>query len=331
MSITIFASCEDKKQWDEYVLDNGGHPFQLWGWGDLKATTGWTADRLFYHDEEGEIVGAVQLLIRKLPRPFKSMAYVPRGIISTDEDKNHLLSQLGNYIRGKYKSVVLTIEPDSENLNLSKDWKKSKNHILPSETIILDLTKSDSDLLSAMSKKTRQYIRKSSAENIHIKRAKNKEAFEACMDIYRETAKRANFALRDVKYYQNVLDKMGDHSQLFIAFYEDKPIAFLWLAISAETAYELYGGMNKIGQQLRANYALKWYAIRKCKEWGLSRYDFGGLINGGVSTFKLGWAKEPTKLVGTFDLPLSKFYGVYSKILPKAKVATRKIKSIVRR
>jgi len=30
MSITIFASCEDKKQWDEYVLDNSGHPFQLW-------------------------------------------------------------------------------------------------------------------------------------------------------------------------------------------------------------------------------------------------------------------------------------------------------------
>lgn len=331
MSVSIFASCEDKKQWDDYILDNGGHPFQLWGWGDVKATGDWTADRLFYHDEDGEIIGAVQLLIRKLPKPFKSIAYVPRGVVSADENKNHLLSQLGDYVRGKYKSVALTIEPDSESFNLSKDWKKSKNHILPSETIILDLTKSDSELLSVMAKKTRQYIRKSSAENIHIKRVKNKEVFEICMDIYRETAKRANFALHENKYYQNVIDKMGDHSQLFVAFYEDKPVAFLWLAISTETAYELYGGMNETGQRLRANYALKWQAIRQCKEWGLSRYDFGGLIDGGVSTFKLGWAEEPTKLAGTFDLPLSKLYAAYSKVLPRAKVMTRKIKSLIRR
>lgn len=331
MTMTNFAICQDKKQWDEYILDNDGHPFQLWGWGEVKITTGWTVDRLFYHDEEGDIAGAVQLLVRKLPKPFGSMAYVPRGIVSADEDKNHLLSQLGDYVKKKHRSVVLTIEPDSENLLLSKDWKKSKNHILPSDTVVLDLNKSDSELLSAMAKKTRQYIRKSSAESINIKRVKNKQDFDACMDIYRETAKRAKFALHDTDYYQNVLDKMGDYSQLFVAFYEGRPIAFLWLAISAETAYELYGGMNDLGQKLRVNYALKWHAIRKCNEWGLSRYDFGGLIDGGVSTFKLGWTDKPTELVGTFDLPLSKLYGAYSKLLPKAKATSRRIKALIRR
>ena len=93
----------------------------------------------------------------------------------------------------------------------------------------------------------------------------------------------------------------------------------MWLAISADTAYELYGGMNELGQQLRVNYALKWYAIQKCKEWGLSRYDFGGLLDGGISTFKRGWAENETILVGTFDRPLSVFYSIWSHGLPMAK------------
>jgi lipid II:glycine glycyltransferase (peptidoglycan interpeptide bridge formation enzyme) len=107
---------------------------------------------------------------------------------------------------------------------------------------------------------------------------------------------------------------------------DDQPIAFLWLAISADVAYELYGGMNEDGQRLRANYALKWYAIRKVKEWGLSDYDFGGLVVGGVSVFKQGWASEETVLAGTFDKPLSPTYPLWSKVLPGAKSVLQKLR-----
>jgi len=89
--------------------------------------------------------------------------------------------------------------------------------------------------------------------------------------------------------------------------------------------------MNELGQQLRANYALKWYAIRKCKEWELSRYDFGGLLDGGITTFKKGWSTDETLLAGTFDRPLSILYGIYSRILPMGKNVTRKLKSIIKR
>jgi lipid II:glycine glycyltransferase (peptidoglycan interpeptide bridge formation enzyme) len=84
--------------------------------------------------------------------------------------------------------------------------------------------------------------------------------------------------------------------------------------------------MSDLGQQLRANYALKWHVIRKTKEWGLSRYDFGGLIGEGVTNFKLGWADEPTELAGTFDKPLSSWYGVWNSGLPTAKKVVRKLK-----
>lgn len=322
--------CHNKTEWDEYVLEHDGHPLQLWGWGEVKSVHGWEAKRLFLRVEEDsdEIAGAVQVLIRHLPWPMKSLAYVPRGPIVDEFNKTQLLDLLADYVKQNYHSVALSIEPDSVGYNVPQGWKKSKNHILPAQTIILDLTKSDTELLNDMTKKTRQYIRKSAGEIMSIEKIRSREDLDKCLNIYRGTAKKAHFNIHDDQYYYDVFSKLASHSQVFAAYVDDQPVSFLWLAISADTAFELYGGMNEVGAELRTNYALKWHAIRKCKEWGLTRYDFGGLIDGGVTTFKKGWSTEDTQLAGTFDKKLSIFYGLYSNILPMAKSTAQKFKAI---
>jgi len=326
--MTMLKQCQDKRQWDDYILENNGHPLQLWGWGDLKQAHNWIADRLFLTDDKGDTIGAVQLLIRKLPWPFKSLSYVPRGPVVSAENRAVMLSQLVEYTKVVHRSVALSIEPDAVEFDEIDGWKRSNNHVLPSNTIILDLEKTESELLADMVKKTRQYIRKSAAETMQIKVVKQHEELQKCLGIYHDTNKRAKFNIHRDQYYYDVFDKLGDHSQVFAAYVDNQPVAFLWLAISADTSYELYGGVNELGQQLRLNYALKWHAIKKCKEWELTRYDFGGLIDGGVSTFKRGWASEETNLAGTFDFSLSIFYGLWNKGLPTAKKLIHKIESI---
>lgn len=317
--------CTDKEQWDEYQLENEGHPLQLWGWGQVKAGHGWTAERIFAYDEE-RLVGAAQVLIRKLPLPFRSFAYIPRGPVVEADYRDEFLEAVSKLVKRDYRSVTLSIEPATVEFPTPDGWRRSLNKVLPAETVMLDLTKSESDLLAVMAKKTRQYIRKSAAEGITIKPVRTKEELEKCLHVYKQTAKRAGFNLHSDQYYLDVFNQLGDHSPVFAAYLEGEPIAFLWLAISADTAYELYGGMNDDGQRLRANYALKWHAIRKMKEWGISSYDFGGLVVGGVSIFKQGWTDEPTVLVGTFDKPLSPAYSLWSKGLPAAKAILQKLR-----
>lgn len=317
--------CTDKEQWDEYQLENEGHPLQLWGWGQVKAGHGWTAERIFAYDEE-RLVGAAQVLIRKLPLPFRSFAYIPRGPVVEANYRDEFLEAVSKLVKRDYRSVTLSIEPAAVEFPTPDGWRRSLNKVLPAETVMLDLTKSESDLLAVMAKKTRQYIRKSAAEGITIKPVRTKEELEKCLHVYKQTAKRAGFNLHSDQYYLDVFNQLGDHSPVFAAYLEGEPIAFLWLAISADTAYELYGGMNDDGQRLRANYALKWHAIRKMKEWGISSYDFGGLVVGGVSIFKQGWTDEPTVLVGTFDKPLSPAYSLWSKGLPAAKAILQKLR-----
>lgn len=318
----------DREAWDEYVLENGGHPLQLWGWGETKAQHGWRAERLLAYDIDKNILGGAQLLIRRLPWPFRALVYVSRGpVVGPDHTKDFLIA-LANHAKSQYAGVVLTIEPDWAELPaLPQGWNQSSNTILISETLILDLNESEEELLAPMAKKTRQYIRKSGKEEgLEIRQVKSKEGIAKCLQIYAETAKRAGFALHGDQYYYDVFANLGEESPVFAAYINDEPIAFLWLAISAKTAFELYGGMNDQGQELRANYALKWHAITKMKEWGIERYDMNGLVSDGVSNFKRGFADHEDKLVGTYDKSLSPLYVIYAKVLPLGKKLVRAIK-----
>lgn len=319
--------CNDKQEWDDYVLSQAGHPLQLWGWGEVKSAHNWRVQRVFVVRDD-TTVGAAQLLIRRLPWPFRSLTYIPRGPVVGQQDRVVVLDELADYVKQTFGSVALTIEPDEEGELGVEGWHRSQNTILASRTLILDLGQGIDALQAAMSKKTRQYIRKSGSEQMTIRQVKTKSDLAACLEIYKQTARRAKFALHSDDYYEDIFDFMGDFSPVFAAYVDGRPVAFLWLAISEQTAFELYGGVTDEGQQLRANYALKWHAITKIKEWGIARYDLNGLINDGISTFKQGFADHENQLMGTYDKPLSPLYVVWHRGLPSIKHFVRKIKSL---
>lgn len=317
--------CDEQSRWDDNVIDGGGHPLQLWGWGEVKSSGSWQVKRVFVY-KEGKTIGSAQVLLRRLPWPLKSLAYIPRGPVVAEGNREVVLKELTKYIKRQYGSVAVSIEPDWELMPEVKGWKKSPNTILLPRTIILDLSKSEDNLLADMAKKTRQYIRKSTKSGLEVRMAKTDQDIADCLKIYKQTAKRADFGLHDDEYYHDIFTKLGDHCQIFMATHEGRVVAFLWLAISEEVAFELYGGMDDQGQRLRANYMLKWEAICRTREWGVRRYDMNGLLNDGVSKFKQSFTSGETELVGTYEKPLSPLYVVWSKGLPVAKRLIRVFK-----
>ncbi len=311
---------DDSATWNRLVKQYDGHPLQLWGWGEAKAKHGWIAVRL----QVGQ--GGAQVLIRRLPKPFTALAYIPRGpfgsLLSNDSERKALV----DFIKTTYKPTVLTIEPDIKEQLKWKGWHRSGNRILLARTAVMDLTKSDDELLQAMSKKTRQYIRKSAGEKIEVVLAKDNSDIDECLSIYKQTANRAGFDLHDDQYYYDIFNEIGDDSPVFLAKYEGTVVAFLWPIITPEIAFELYGGMNERGQELRANYHLKWSVIQAMKQRGIRRYDVNGLLNDGVTAFKKGFIPDETLMSGTYDKPLSPLYVVWSRLLPAAKKIVRLVR-----
>lgn len=318
-------ACTVGQQWDNEILEREGHPLQLWGWGKVKSRGSWRAERVLAYDDD-QCVGMCQILLRPLPWPLKGLAYVPRGPVTDPIKREAILEALAVYVKNKYGVVSIVIEPDWETMPEVAGWKRSPNPILMARTVILDLSQTEEELLSPMTKKTRQYIRKSENSGVVVKLAKDLDDVAACLAIYKETSQRAGFDLHKDSYYEDIFEILGSHSQLFIASYDGRLVAFLWLAVSGDTAFELYGGMNDEGQQLRANYILKWTAILRTKEWGITRYDMNGLLNDGVSQFKQGFADHETQLAGSFEKPLSVWYPFWTKGLPAAKKLIRLVK-----
>ena len=52
-------------------------------------------------------------------------------------------------------------------------------------------------------------------------------------------------------------------------------------------------------------------AILEAKQSGAALYDLNGLLNDGISKFKMLFIEEPTQWIGTFDKPLSPLFSVW--------------------
>ena len=205
MYMILMQPVHDQEEWDNYILESQGHPLQLWGWGEVKAAHNWRVDRVFAHKGD-RVIGAAQLLIRTLPYPFRALVYLPRGPVVVDsQDRTEVLEALATYAKDEHSAVAISVEPDWKEMPLIEGWQQAMNSILVPRTLILDLSLSEDELQASMTKKTRQYIRKSRAESIDIRRVKSREELQLCLDIYKQTAQRAGFAIHDDDYYLDIV------------------------------------------------------------------------------------------------------------------------------
>lgn len=342
MTLSV-TTCRNQVEWDALVDEMGGHPLQLWGWGELKARYEWSAERLVVRDGS-QVVGGAQVLLRRLPQPFRSLAYVPRGPQAAPEHRGAVVSAIADHVRAQHKPIALTIEPDWEQPGapLAKGadeaavaqlqqqpatgwladvaaagFRRSGNTGLIPRTLIIDVTADDDTLMKGLSSSTRQNVRKSfRAADVRFGEVTLDADLAAVLDINRATAERADFAVHDDDYHRGIRDLLGPKSRLLAAWEGDELVAFVWLVVSGSTAFELYGGVNPRGMKLRLNYGLKFYAMTQMREAGVSRYDFNGLLNDGISDFKRQFAHHEDLMIGTWDLPLSPLYTVFERALP---------------
>jgi lipid II:glycine glycyltransferase (peptidoglycan interpeptide bridge formation enzyme) len=60
--------------------------------------------------------------------------------------------------------------------------------------------------------------------------------------------------------------------------------------------------MTSAGADMRANYLLKWEAIRSSRERGARIYDMWGMAHPGIEQFKRGFGGREVRYIGAWDL-----------------------------
>jgi lipid II:glycine glycyltransferase (peptidoglycan interpeptide bridge formation enzyme) len=178
--------------------------------------------------------------------------------------------------------------------------------IQPNATRIIDLRPDEDTLLGDLRKKWRQYVNKARSAGIVVVDAEG-DRLGDFYRIYRETADRAGFLIRTEQAYRDVWDAFrptGNARLLFAQTPDGTPVATLFLVRAGPRVVEPYGGMTAAGGESRANYLLKWEAIRSSREGGATSYDLWGLATGGIAHFKTGFGGREVRYIGAWDLVL---------------------------
>ncbi len=314
------TSPADESAWDDLVAaSEPGSYLQLSAWARVKAVNGWTAHRI-ETDPAQPRIGA-QILVRR-PRPMPwGFAYAPRGPVAATWDPD-AVSAFTEACRTDLPRVAgrvshLRVDPEIESEGpLDPDraaqlafrvagWRPAPA-VQPSSTRIIDLHADEAALWGDLRKKWRQYVNKARSGGIVVVDAEGDRLGEFYR-IYRETADRAGFLIRTEAAYRDVWEAYrpaGNARLLFAQTADGDPVATLFLVRCGPRVVEPYGGMTAAGAESRANYLLKWEAIRSSREAGATSYDLWGLATGGIAHFKTGFGGREVRYIGAWDLVL---------------------------
>lgn len=298
------------------------HPIQSWEWGQFRQKTGNKILRLGIFRNK-KLVAALQLTIHKIPLlPFKL------GVLLKGPQPSATLLKALKTLAKKENLLFIRMEPNTQLENgkwkmetiLRKFGAKPGRPFFTKQTFIIDLTKSEGDLLKAMRPKTRYNIRLSERHGVKIKEDNSQKTFNRYLDLTNQTTKRQNFFAHTEKYHKLMWQTLNPNNpraqlpnslkaRLLTATYKGKILATWILFVWKDTLYYPYGASSDEHKEVMASYALMWNAIKFGKKLGLKKFDLWGVEKGkGFTRFKEGFGPQKVEFIGTWDLVINPFF-----------------------
>ena len=345
------------------------HLLQTWEWSQVKERYGWKAMPFVWRLGDSEKVSAAAMVLKRTISlggftAKASILYIPKGP-NLDWEDDALCQRVLENLQGFAKrqgAIFVKIDPDvvlgagvpgAEDAieveggqmirsELERNgWLFSQDQIQFRNTVLIDLTSSEEEILARMKQKTRYNIHMAEKKGVRV-RAAGLEDLPLLYRMYAETSVRDGFLIRGEDYYQTVwrtfrtgLIKQPSEavpfSEPLIAEVDGQPVAAISLFIFAKHAYYIYGMSRDVHRDKMPNHLLQWEAMRRAKALGCMDYNLWGAPNEfnendslwGVFRFKEGLGGYASRTIGAWDFPASPMmYKLYTQILPRILAVT---------
>lgn len=274
------------------------HPLQTPAWEEFRKTMG--VDTVRTH--------GWLLTFHRIPYTPWTIGYFPKGPAPTRAMELEL-TKLG---RQKH-AIFIQLEPNAQEISLK--LPPAHHPLFTKYTFILDLTKSEEELLKAMHPKTRYNIKVAQKHGVVI--SENNNAFEIYMALTKETTTRQGFYAHNETYHRtmwNIMHSAGI-AHLFTASYQGEVISAWIVFVLGSTVYYPYGSSSRLHREAMAPTLMLWEIVRWAKKKGLKKFDLWGAMGPNPDTndpwygfhrFKQGFSPRLTALAGSFDLIINK-------------------------
>ena len=353
------------RAWNELIAGMPQpHLLQTWEWAQVKEKYGWKSTPLVWQTATNEKPSATAMVLERSISTGSFAAklrviYIPKGPNLDWEDaalRQRVMGDLQAYAK-KRGAIFVKIDPDvklGEGIPGAEDakedkcgqavqseleghgWHYSQDQIQFRNTVLIDLTLSEDEMMARMKQKTRYNIRLAEKKGVRVRAAGATDLAELYR-MYAETSIRDGFLIRGEEYYQTVWNTFQTglikkasaavpFSEPLMAEVDGHPVAAISLFYFAGHAYYIYGMSRDAHRDKMPNHLLQWEAMRRAKALGCRDYNLWGAPNEfnetdglwGVYRFKEGLGGTVSRTIGAWDFTASPIlYKLYTQILPR--------------
>jgi lipid II:glycine glycyltransferase (peptidoglycan interpeptide bridge formation enzyme) len=268
--------------------------------------------------------------------------YVPRGPVAAWNMEH------GTWNKGSEELIALAknnkagwirIEPATaeilEEIKKNTEYKtvSAPHDMQPRELFMIDIAKSEEELLAGMKSKTRYNIRLAEKKGVKTWSMEhgtwNKKHIDEFIRLTKAMGERNKIATHPESYYRKMFETIPSGIlKLYLAEYDGKIICANLVIFYGRVCTYFHGASDDEYRNVMAPFLLQWRQIQDAWAAGCQKYDFGGIntkTGEGITRFKSGFspATAPVKFPGCYDIIVDKRkYWLYCNI--------QKIKSWVR-
>lgn len=248
-----------------------------------------------------------------------------------DETKQAVFAKIREIARREH-CVFVRIRPqlraDAADQLKGLNLRKAPMHLHAEHTVIIDLERSEEDLLKSMRRQTRYEVRRAEKLGVQVEWGNSEELFREFHSVQAETAARHHFVPPDLKTLLAEREAFGDNARLYVAKAEDgQPIAYGLILIDGAEAEYFEAASTELNHKLPGAYALQWQVMRDLKVLGIQRYNLWGIAPAGqkqhryagVTTFKTGFGGDVVEFVAAQDLVVKKFRYLFNLAIETAR------------
>ncbi len=246
--------------------------------------------------------------------------YLPRGPIFADNLSSEKQLAIWQFLISEFRkkgSLFLRVEP--KNFLPPEIKFISSINLQPQETLMLDLSLTENELLNACHSKTRYNINLAKKKGIEI--IQDNSLVADFWSLMTETGVRDDFKIHQQKHYEILASANSEFIKLFVAQKDGVVVAAGLFSFFGQRVTYLHGASAYSFRQFMAPYLLQWTVISEAKKLGYKYYDFYGIDEKkwpGVTRFKLGFGGFRVVYLGTKDIILKPilytFYNIFRRL-----------------
>lgn len=292
----ILQEITSSHAWDSFVMKHSPMAlFQSWEWGEVEKKLGNSVWRWGWFEGKN-LTGVAQIeKISARRGTFLHIRHGPIGKINFED-----LKKLAHI----EKAWFVRISPQVEKVPYV-GLVPAPIHAMDAELCwVLDLDKSEEEILAGMRKTTRYEIRRAQKMGVTVD-----TGFKDFLALYTQTSQRHGFIPHSG--IREELEVFGNNAVVLNAVFEGKTIASAIILFWGDQAIYHHGA--SVPSKVPASYLLQWEAIREAKKRGKKLYNFWGIAPEdksnhpwrGITLFKKGFGGRQVEFMHAQDYLVS--------------------------